>query len=1140
MTFPEIDARSEQDILNDFKKMISRYTPQWKPSNDDPGMALVYCVIFMQMEMIKRLNQVPKLHYIHFLNFIGENLHTAEPASVLLSFTNRIDKPQIVRESSVCTTQQTKEIQAKKYKTDRSLMVHSSEIVEMIMTGGATREVRSVPALWVDDHRSISLFNAGFGEFLFLFINPNNTQQGYTERQYILIEHPDFTQLRHKKRENPDLVGDVFLYNENGDLITPIFDWFCREEVRGEFINKNIKKIPLETDVGRELVLALEDITPYRETILSMYTDAPKFVASKNSMILGKIDFDAWFESQIRNSVKIFWQTDWGGEPEEVLEWELRREKHVLFFVLREVPPMLEGWKIDIQIVNLGFEWGHKSKLPTYKWAVLDQDRYEMLDDDQVRQKGYRFEIFGPIADTPNGGIELQAIRVENVDLQKIVPQFQVQTMINHPISLDIGLYEDNRYRYELSKEFASYPFQFSPDITPMINQGIVLSSPFFSHTEGRPFYISFDVVFSFQSEPIEEPKDLYALRMMYSTKQGWKTVFDVDSIFARFCFSDFETQDSKDSQSKRIQVRIVLQEEENIPNIANMYLNDKVKPQLYIELIKSNLNRFDKNKNPIGPIDVATSNFDCGFADDNTRVFSENLIGCELLTWEIFENNRRFDRIQYIQNGKYHFFSPNLPFISIDGDPSLYFSFSKRIPEGGPYSLYLEMSHENFLPDAIEVVWEYLLESSYDSSLGQGKKFFWRRLKIAPGSDEFLFQRTGCLRYYLEEDMLQTSQGTWMRARFVDKRSAFEKKNLYLQEILRTLPRLVYAISNAVHATQISTERLERFSSSGMPNQEIDLQRKNIIEKESSIKVIIDENNEKNEWVLCPFHQRMHLKPHDKVFFLDPIEGVVSFGDGVRGKIPDYGSSNILVQFYDYTSGDVGNCQAGEIINCDFSQVLDVLNPFASVGGKKSQTVEEKIKDGIHNIIDRDRAIGRSDFIRLAKEATSQIFDVQAKQQGGQVELILLPKTVGNQKYPETKDFRGLRDYVAGYVRQRSLISLDVKVRLVQFESVDIRLVVGVHNGSVSQRLRLQIEQWIAEELTPYTSKLSFGDSIHVDIFSPIVQIEGVRHVKTCFIYDHEPRKKGWNIGGGVQNKELTKGDIFAIVNCKVDLIEE
>ena len=231
-----------------------------------------------------------------------------------------------------------------------------------------------------------------------------------------------------------------------------------------------------------------------------------------------------------------------------------------------------------------------------YKWAALDQDRYEILDDDQVRQKDYRFEIFGPIADAPNGGIELQAIRVENVNLQNIVPKFQVQTMINRPISLDVGLYEDNRYRYELSKEFASYPFQFSPDITPMINQGIILSSPFFSHTEGLPFYISFDVVFSFQSDPIDEPKDLYALRMMYSTKQGWKTVFDVDSRFTRFCFSDFETQDSKDSDSKRNYVRDRTSRRKNIPNLLSC-LNNKAQPQLYIRLIKSNLNRFDKRK---------------------------------------------------------------------------------------------------------------------------------------------------------------------------------------------------------------------------------------------------------------------------------------------------------------------------------------------------------------------------------------------------------------------------------------------------------------------------------------------------------------------------------------------------------------
>jgi hypothetical protein len=1140
MMFPEIDERSEQDILNEFHNMIARYLPQWNPSKDDSGMALAYSVIFMQMEMIKRLNQVPKLHYISFLNFIGEELRSAESASVLLTFTNRIDTPQLVPKSSVCTTQQTKETKAIKFKTDRSLMVHSSEVIEMIMTSGTSKKVRTVPILRLEHHRSVSFLNSGFGAFLFLFVHPNNTQQGYTEKQYVLIEHSDFVMWRHKKQGNMDLVGDVFLYNASSEALIPMFKWFCREQTRGDFINKDIKKNQKQTDSGREFHLTLEDITPSNEHILSRYPEASKFLTSKKSLIIGKIDFDSWFEEQIRASVRIFWQTDWGGDPEEVLEWELRRENHLLFFVLTDVPPLLEGWKVDIQIVNPGLDWGYESKLPMYKWAVLNQENYEMLDDEQIRQKGYRFEIFGPLPGRSEGGVGLQAIRVESVNIQNVIPDFQVQTLINHPITLDIGLYENNRYRYELSKEFASYPFQFSPDVTPMINQGFVLSSPFFTHTQGRSFYISFDVLFSFESDPIEDPKDLYALRMMYSTKQGWKTVFDPTDTFTRFCFTDFETEDSKASNNKKIHVRIILEEEENTPNIANMFLNEKSQPQLYIELIKSNLNRLDKKRNPIGPIDIATSNFDCGFVNDNARIFTEELLGCELLSWEVFENNRRFDRIQYMQRGQYHSFSPNLPFVALEGDPCLYFSYSKAIPEGGPYSLYLEMSHENFLPDTIDLVWEYLLETKYESTLGKGIEYYWKRLKISPDSDDFLFQRTGTLRYYLDEEIPMTSQGVWLRARFIDRRSFLEEKKTSIQDVLRTLPRLTYAISNAVYATQMSSERLERFSSNGSPHQEIQLQRSNIIWKKENIKVIIDENNERHEWHLYPYNERIDLQPQDKVFFLDPIKGMIFFGDGIHGKIPEYGSSNILVQFYNYTQGASGNCKAGEIVNCDFSGVLDVLNPFSSVGGRESQSIEEKIEDGIQKIVDRDRAIGANDFTRLAKEATSQIHDVRTKIQGGVIELILLPKPVGEQKYPEPKDFRGLRDFVASYVRKRSLISLDLKVRLVQFEPVDLRLVVSVHKGSVSKELQQKIEDWIFMELNPYTNRLSFGNSIHCDVFLPIIQIEGVRHVKNCFVYDHAPLKKGWNVGGGVENKDLSVGDLFSIKNLKVDLFEE
>ena len=125
--------------------------------------------------------------------------------------------------------------------------------------------------------------------------------------------------------------------------------------------------------------------------------------------------------------------------------------------------------------------------------------------------------------------------------------------------------------------------------------------------------------------------------------------------------------------------------------------------------------------------------------------------------------------------------------------------------------------------------------------------------------------------------------------------------------------------------------------------------------------------------------------------------------------------------------------------------------------------------------------------------------------------------------KYPEVQDLRGLRDYIADYIRQRSLISLDLKVRL-SGEPVDIRLIVVVHQGHISQTLRLEIESWIHNQLTPYEKLLSFGDDIHSDLLAPITKITGVRHIQNCLIYDHIPRQKGWNIGGGVARRSLRR----------------
>ena len=85
---PNLDDRRYEDILAEAESLIPQYCPEWTNLGDaDPGMTLVQLFSWMTELTIYRLNRVPDKTYIHFLNFIGEERHTAEPAMVPVTFS---------------------------------------------------------------------------------------------------------------------------------------------------------------------------------------------------------------------------------------------------------------------------------------------------------------------------------------------------------------------------------------------------------------------------------------------------------------------------------------------------------------------------------------------------------------------------------------------------------------------------------------------------------------------------------------------------------------------------------------------------------------------------------------------------------------------------------------------------------------------------------------------------------------------------------------------------------------------------------------------------------------------------------------------------------------------------------------------
>lgn len=84
---PQLDDRRFQDLVNEAKQLIPRYTPEWTDHNvSDPGVTLIELFAYMVDTLLYRVNRVPEKNYIRFMDLIGLRLQGATPARAPLTF----------------------------------------------------------------------------------------------------------------------------------------------------------------------------------------------------------------------------------------------------------------------------------------------------------------------------------------------------------------------------------------------------------------------------------------------------------------------------------------------------------------------------------------------------------------------------------------------------------------------------------------------------------------------------------------------------------------------------------------------------------------------------------------------------------------------------------------------------------------------------------------------------------------------------------------------------------------------------------------------------------------------------------------------------------------------------------------------
>lgn len=141
--FPNLDDRRFQDIVDEAKRLIPQYCPEWtnlEPS--DPGMTLVELFAWMTDMLVYRLNQVPEVFYLRMLDLLGVQPFPPQAARADVTFWLAGD---VVDDVTIpCGTEvSTQGGQPVVFATTQELSVRQPQLIAAV-TGGANERLTDV------------------------------------------------------------------------------------------------------------------------------------------------------------------------------------------------------------------------------------------------------------------------------------------------------------------------------------------------------------------------------------------------------------------------------------------------------------------------------------------------------------------------------------------------------------------------------------------------------------------------------------------------------------------------------------------------------------------------------------------------------------------------------------------------------------------------------------------------------------------------------------------------------------------------------------------------------------------------------------------------------------------------------------
>ncbi len=304
----------------------------------------------------------------------------------------------------------------------------------------------------------------------------------------------------------------------------------------------------------------------------------------------------------------------------------------------------------------------------------------------------------------------------------------------------------------------------------------------------------------------------------------------------------------------------------------------------------------------------------------------------------------------------------------------------------------------------------------------------------------------------------------------------------------------LAYEPPSPVKAGSLTLEAVFLGSGDGSPDQQLKLPQTEA--QQSSLGLFSMETSgtpAKSNWRRWSVRQDFDTsKRPDAHFLLDATRGIISFGDGEKGRTPPAGA--LIFAVYNSTQAEAGNLPGHETVNfidgpynrafiASFDNVVlefqEISNAISGTAGAPAETLDAAATRAIKLVSQTNRAVTLKDYERLAMATPgTQLARAEARanrhpsfpclKATGLITLVILPSMPVARPTPSF----GLRRTVASYLQHKRVIGTRVEVVGPDYLEVSIQAKVKAFAGVA----RTNLQQKIVTALNNYLHPLTGG----------------------------------------------------------------